>query len=35
MYNFIKFIYNEYTRPYFLSHVVSKIFTSAPPHPEI
>ena len=31
MYNFIKFIYNEYTGPYFLSHVVSKIFASAPP----
>jgi hypothetical protein len=26
---FVKFIYNEYSRPYFLSHVVSTIFASA------
>ena len=25
---FAKFIYNEYTRPYILSHVVSTIFAS-------
>jgi hypothetical protein len=31
MYIFTKFIYNEYIRPYFLSHVVSTIFASAPP----
>ena len=28
---FTKFIYNEYIGPYFLSHVVSKIFASEPP----
>ena len=28
---FAKFIYNEYIRPYFLSHVVSTIFVSDPP----
>ena len=28
---FTKFTYNEYIGPYFLSHVVSKIFASAPP----
>jgi len=28
---FSKFIYNEYIGPYFLSHVVSKIFASEPP----
>jgi len=31
MYVFAKFIYNEYIRPYFLSHIVSTIFASAPP----
>jgi hypothetical protein len=25
---FAKFIYNEYSRPYFLMHVVSTVFTS-------
>ena len=27
---FTKFAYNEYIEPYYLSHVVSKIFASAP-----
>ena len=31
MYIFSEFTYNEYIGPYFLSHVVSKIFASAPP----
>jgi hypothetical protein len=32
---FIKSIYNEYIGPYFLSHIVSKIFTNEPPEFEI
>ena len=31
MYIFFKFIYNEYIGPYFLSHVVARIFASDPP----
>ena len=31
---FVKFIHNEYIRPYFLSHVVSMIFTSDLPEVE-
>jgi hypothetical protein len=31
---FTKFTYNEYIGPYFLSHVVSKTFASAPPRVE-
>jgi hypothetical protein len=32
---FTKFIYNEYIGPYFLSHVVFKIFASEPPKPNL
>jgi hypothetical protein len=32
---FTKFIYNEYIEPYFLSHVVSKIFASELPETPI
>jgi hypothetical protein len=35
MYIFTKFTYNEYIGPYFLLHVVSRIFASEPPKPNV